>query len=100
MNNSLPEFVVVNGIEYRIATIEEIDNDPLINGTIYYDKQLIHIKSSLATQRKKQVLVHEFMHALFYEAGIEETEEVVDILSRVLYSATKKSNETRPMLNL
>ena len=99
MNNKLPECVVVNGIEYRIATVNEIDNDPLVNGTIYYDKQLIHIKSSLATQRKKQVLVHEFMHPLFYESGIEDTEEAVDILSRVLFSA-KKSNGNFPLLDL
>lgn len=79
--------MVVNGIEYRIVTVNEIDNDPLVNGTIYFDKQLIHIKSSLATQRKKQVLMHEIMHALFYESGIEETEESVDILSRISFSA-------------
>ncbi|MBS0950540.1 hypothetical protein JK159_09290 [Weissella minor] len=100
MKNELPKSVSVNGIDYEIFTVDEIDSDPLTNGTIYYDKQLIYVKASLAPQRMKQVLLHEIVHAIFYESGIEDTEEEVDILSRVLFSATKNSNGSFPLLLL
>lgn len=100
MNSELPKFVTVSGIDYEIFEVDEIDNDPLTNGTIYYDKQLIYVKASLAPQRMKQVLVHEIMHAIFYESGIEDTEEAVDILSRVMYGVTKNGNRTDVFLSL
>lgn len=100
MKNELPKSISVNGIDYEIFTVDEIDSDPLTNGTIYYDKQLIYVKASLAPQRMEQVLLHEIMHAIFYESGLEDTEEEVDILSRIMYGTEKDCNEKQPLVSL
>lgn len=72
----------VCGINYKIKKVNELDNDPNCLGLCIYHESLILLKSNLSYERKKQVLVHELLHAMLYESGYtEHDEQLVNNLS-------------------
>ncbi|MEB7753317.1 hypothetical protein [Staphylococcus pseudoxylosus] len=75
----------VRGVKYSVVQLEEIDNDPSCLGICIYRESLIQLKKGLSTERKKQVLMHELLHAMLYEAGYDQhDEEQVKNLSVVI----------------
>lgn len=89
----------VCGVKYYVMQAEEVDNDPSCLGICIYRESLIQIKRGLSTERKKQVLVHELLHAMMYEAGYEEhDEELVKNLSVVINQVVSQ-NEIKATLN-
>lgn len=89
----------VCGVKYYVMQVEEVDNDPSCLGICIYRESLIQIKRGLSTERKKQVLVHELLHAIMYEAGYEEhDEELVKNLSVVINQIVSQ-NEIKATLN-
>jgi len=56
---------------------------------------MIRIDPRLKTAKQQQVFVHELLHATFYEAGyLEDEEEMVDRVSRVLFQVLKDNDIT------
>ncbi|MCJ1785228.1 ImmA/IrrE family metallo-endopeptidase [Mammaliicoccus sciuri] len=89
----------VCGVKYYVMQSEEVDNDPSCLGICIYRESLIQIKRGLSTERKKQVLVHELLHAIMYEAGYEEhDEELVKNLSVVINQVVSQ-NDIKATLN-
>lgn len=81
------------GVKYTIVQVDEVDNDPSCLGLCIYRETLIQIKKGLSTERKKQVLVHELLHAMLYEAGYDEhEEEQVKNLSIVINQVISQNN--------
>lgn len=86
----IPKKVKIAGIEYAVSEIEHFQRDNELLGQILYTHGIIKIDSSIANDRKEQVFVHEMLHGIFFEAGIEEQDE--DIINRVaivLYQVLK-----------
>lgn len=50
-------------------------------GEILYAKGKIHLEPKQSPERKLETLMHEVLHGVFYEAGIEDQEE--DVINRV-----------------
>ncbi|PTE69901.1 ImmA/IrrE family metallo-endopeptidase [Staphylococcus devriesei] len=89
----------VCGVNYNIVQVEEVDNDPSCLGLCIYRESLIQIKKSLSTERKKQVFMHELLHAILYEAGYEEhDEEQVKNLS-IVFNQVLNQNDIKATLN-
>lgn len=65
----------VSGVNYKIKQVNELDNDPNCLGLCIYHESLILLKSNLSYERKKQILVHELLHAMLYESGYTEHDE-------------------------
>ncbi|AQN32182.1 hypothetical protein [Mammaliicoccus sciuri] len=87
------------GVKYKIVQTEEVDNDPSCLGLCIYRESLIQIKNSLSIERRKQVLMHELLHAMLYEAGYDEhDEELVKNLSIVINQVINQ-NDIKATLN-
>lgn len=79
--------IIIGGMTYSIETNEEVRNDDneLCYGTCDFQALTIDIMEGLPEQRYNQTLVHEIMHAVFDEAGLEDNEDMVNRLSLVWY---------------
>ncbi|GAW63414.1 hypothetical protein FC65_GL000663 [Ligilactobacillus acidipiscis DSM 15836] len=85
--------IKVGGIHYEIFEKEIVENDPNEYGVCVYADNHIEIKSGLSDERKTQTLIHELLHAIFFEAGYEDHDEkMVDQLSLVLNQVLKEND--------
>lgn len=76
--------VKVGGVTYKITN----EKNPLMDGELCYGlcdrKELaITMNSDLNEQRYNQTLVHEIMHAVVDEAGLDLGEDEEDIVNRI-----------------
>jgi hypothetical protein len=71
-----------NGLTFRVGTcdfkVEEVANllhkhDLL--GQVSYHDCIIELEPELCDQRKKNVIIHELLHACLFEAGYDEQDE-------------------------
>lgn len=87
--------VKIGGIEYKVKEIEGMEEEFDLLGQILYTRGTIKVDADLATDRKEQVLVHEILHGVFFEAGIEEQDE--DMINRVaiILHQVLKDNDLR-----
>ncbi|MBZ5365339.1 hypothetical protein [Staphylococcus aureus] len=89
----------VCGVKYKIVQLEDVDNNPSCLGLCIYKDSLIHLKQGLSFERKKQILIHELLHAMMYEAGYEEHDEgLVNNLSIVINQVISQ-NDIKATLN-
>ncbi|HGN7345485.1 TPA: hypothetical protein ACKW5K_002708 [Staphylococcus aureus] len=89
----------VCGVKYKIVQLEDVDNNPNCLGLCIYKDSLIQLKRGLSYERKKQILIHELLHAMMYEAGYEEhDEELVNNLSIVINQVISQ-NDIKATLN-
>lgn len=92
----LPDSIKIGGIYYSVTTDEmnKYQEDTLNLGRCHLAEQEIVINSGLPDQRAGQTLVHEMLHALFFEAGIvlEDDEDLVNRASIVLYQVLKDND--------
>lgn len=77
----IPDKVKIAGIEYKVQEIPGMENEFNHLGQILYTRGTIKIERDLSDDRKQQVLIHEVLHGVFYEAGYEEQDE--DLINRV-----------------
>lgn len=87
--------LIINGIHYRIEMEPVIDLEA--NGTVMgqtdYPSTSIQLLKSLSKERKEQTLIHEALHAIFYEAGYgDHDEEMINHLTPVFYQFVKQNN--------
>lgn len=77
--------LIIGGTPYKVVEVEQIDHDPGIWGQTVYETHQIMIKKSLDDVRKRQTIIHEALHATFFESGYEShEEEMVNRLSGTL----------------
>lgn len=90
------ERIKVGGVTYAIERKEsvEINQDKNYYGVCNFKDTLIQISNTVNEQRQQQTLIHEIMHAVFHEAGIEldNEETVVNQASLVWYQVLKDND--------
>ena len=80
----------VGPVVYAVKESEGLhDYNGTLFGTVTYDDCMIQVERSLSDDRKKNVIIHELLHAILNEAGYEEHDEelvlrVGNILTQVL----------------
>ncbi|EGO5453284.1 TPA: hypothetical protein ACHV3V_003115 [Listeria monocytogenes] len=90
---TIPEQVKIGAINYKVQEKEVVDNDLNNWGACVFHDNHIEVLAGLSDERKEQTLIHEILHAIFYEAGFEEQDE--DLINRagiVLYQVLKDNN--------
>ena len=77
--------VKVGGIVYPIEIKDDFTGDTGDWGQTNFKKSKITIDSNLDKQRLNQTLVHEIVHCIFEEAGLEQEEDKINRLGIVLH---------------
>lgn len=75
--------VRVNGIDYEIHFYDG-NVEPTLMGREHYDKCKIYICKDLPPARKRQTLMHEILHIIYANGGLEQgdsEERIVTVLS-------------------
>ena len=60
------------GIIYQVQEVDYISKENLVLGQIDYINQTIQIDKSLSKEKKTQVLIHEILHGICEELGLDE----------------------------
>lgn len=86
----------IGGLNYAIQPVEWDEN---INGIMQFglchkDLTKIEINTNVSEQLQNQTIVHEMLHAVFMEAGIDldNEEYIVTNLAPVLYQVIKDND--------
>lgn len=87
--------VKIGATKYKVTNLQAIDPTAqgVVMGEVDYPECLITLLGPLNRARKEETLIHEVLHAIFFEAGyLEHSEEMVDRLTPFLYSFIKENN--------
>lgn len=86
--------IKVAGIDYDVVLkdLSTRNDDEIQLGFCIYSENKIEINDQVHVERQKQTLIHEMMHAIFQEAGIEDDEDIVNRLGLVLYQVLKDND--------
>lgn len=86
----------VGGIVYSVNEKEavEIDGDFNYRGSCDKNMAIIEIKRDMNEQKKQQTLLHELLHAMFEESGldIDNEEDIVCQIAPVLHQVLKDND--------
>ena len=84
----------VGSVDYTIKEVDGLhDGGQELLGWVTYHDNLIRLDSSASEIRKQNTLVHELVHAMLYEAGIEDQDEdMVTRLSHVLHGVLRDND--------
>ena len=90
MSDKLPKSIRVGSVDYNVKEVADLhDSGQELLGWVTYHDASIRIDSDTSEGRKKNVLIHEILHAMLYEAGYDEQDEDLvrrlgNVLSQVL----------------
>jgi hypothetical protein len=72
----------MNGMTFRVGTADyvvvetpHLTTKHALLGQVTYDDAQIAIEPTMCNQRKANVIVHELVHAMLFEAGYDEHDE-------------------------
>jgi hypothetical protein len=79
----------IGGIIYKIENVERLeDNNRLAWGVTQYENAHISIRDEIEKQKYYQTIIHEALHGMLHEAGIDNLandESLVTPLGNMLY---------------
>lgn len=90
----IPKKLRINGFDWEVKESQEIANEGQAFGSTHYEEQKIFLEPKATKQKKEQVLLHEILHAIWWECGLaqrykkdkpEVEEEIITALSHGLY---------------
>lgn len=86
----------IGGIYYYINEVEwkQESNGNMMFGLTHKESSTIEINTLISPQLQKQTLIHEMLHAVFFEAGIEQDneEDLVNRIANVLYQVLQDND--------
>ncbi|WP_369901156.1 ImmA/IrrE family metallo-endopeptidase [Lactiplantibacillus plantarum] len=92
----LPAYVKISGINYTVVLKKRLeDSSDACWGVTDYPGATIYIRKELSEQKQRQTLMHEIVHAMMHEAGLDDIcndEKTVTPLGNMLDS-TLASND-------
>jgi Zn-dependent peptidase ImmA (M78 family) len=77
----------IGGHEYTIEerTLKASDSTKELYGSHLVKDNVIFINKDIAQSRRRETLIHEVLHAVFYNRGIEHDEPLIETLSNGLH---------------
>ena len=96
----IPKKLKIIGFEWQIKESQEIADEGACFGSTHTQSQTIYLEKRALTQKKEQVLLHEILHALWWQQGLSQRftkqkeieEEIITTLSQGLYQVLKDNN--------
>lgn len=81
--------IKIGGIFYQIKRERNLeDANQSVWGVTQYEESLIKIREGMSKQKEEQTLIHESLHAMLHESGIDNLandENLVTPLGNMLY---------------
>lgn len=99
----VPNKIRIGAFDWTIEESEKIANEGGVFGSTHHRKQRIFLEPNETEQKKDHTLLHEIMHALWWQAGLHERytkdqkvieEEIISCLSNGLYQVIKDNKLT------
>lgn len=87
--------IKISGIDYSVDGFDT-DVDRNLMGRLSYDTAQIYIRNDLPIDKKMETLLHEVMHAVYMNSGLQpgdEEEKVVTALSSGVYQFLKDNKD-------
>ena len=77
----------IGGHDYKIIELplEHEDDTKELYGRHLVKENVILINDSIHESRKKETLIHEVLHAIFFNYGLEHSERNIDAISNGLF---------------
>jgi Zn-dependent peptidase ImmA (M78 family) len=77
----------IGGHNYKIVELplEHEDNDKELYGRHLVKDNIILINANIEESRKIETLVHEILHAIHYNTGLEHDERTIEAISNGLF---------------
>lgn len=96
----IPKKLKIIGFEWQVKESQAIADEGNCFGSTHTQNQIIYLEPKSPLQKKEQVLLHEILHAIWWQQGLgirfkdkkEIEEEVVTTLSQGLYQVLKDNN--------
>jgi hypothetical protein len=97
----IPEMVKVGGFDWSVKRDENVAIEGNCFGSTHYKTQTIFIEPSSTQQKAEQCLLHELIHVVFWQSGINQRidkvdnkleEEITVALAHGLYQVLKDNN--------
>lgn len=96
----IPKKLKIIGFEWQVKESQEIADEGACFGSTHTQTQTIYLEKKAPIQKKEQVLLHEILHALWWQQGLgirfkdekKIEEEVITTLSQGLYQVLKDNN--------
>src|ERR1035437_10057481 len=90
----------IGGFEWTIKENAEVAYEGNIYGTTHHTKQEIFLDPNMPQTKKEHTLLHEILHAIWWQAGLDKRykdkpeiqEEIVSALSFGLHQVLKDNN--------
>jgi Zn-dependent peptidase ImmA (M78 family) len=73
----------IGSVDYTVAEVEGLSEKYNLYGQVVYSDTHIEIDSAMSPVRKHNVLVHELLHAVLFEAGFDQQDE--DLVNRAAH---------------
>jgi hypothetical protein len=71
----------IGAVDYTVELVPKLAHLHEVLGQVSYDDTNIQLEADMSPTRRNDVLVHELLHAIFFEAGYGEQDE--DTINRV-----------------
>lgn len=96
----IPNKIKIGGFIWSIEQSEKVANEGNAFGSTHMRKQRIFIEPSENQQKKEHTLIHEIMHAIWWQSGLIERfketknaeEEVIQAMAHGMYQVLKDNN--------
>ena len=91
----MTDTINIAGINYTVESFET-DVDRNLMGRLAYDTAQIYIRKDLPVDKKYETLLHEVMHAVYMNTGLQqgdEEEKIVTALSSGIYQFLKENKD-------
>ncbi len=96
----IPKKVKVGGFIYPVIENADVANEGNVYGSTHLRRQKIFLEPSETQQKKEQTFIHEVLHAIWNQIGLNTRmkdtpkleEEIIDGLSHGLYQVLKDND--------
>jgi Zn-dependent peptidase ImmA (M78 family) len=97
----IPKKLKIGGFIWTVEETDKTTNESSSFGSCHYKKQRIFIDKTENQQKKEHTLIHETMHAVIWQSGLNERlnkatgiteEELVTAISMGIYDVLKNNN--------
>lgn len=96
----IPKKLKIGGFIWSVEESEKVSNEGEVFGSTHFKKQRIFIDPSETQQKKEHTLIHEILHAIWWQTGLnnrykdkkEMEEEIIQAVAHGLYQVLKDNS--------